>query len=179
MFAYSIIQQVDNRVDGKFLAIKVSNHNIRIQFLYKSKLWSIEQEVLWQSEWSMFTLTWAEFEGLAVYVNNKLINYQQNFEYYSPQTSQKMTMFEEELTENELVKRNLQPGTIFVGFNNEVPEHARAFFWNFNNEAVDGGEQESPLSEAILLDELDIKNFRSQTKDIFENYLRSKFYLWF
>jgi hypothetical protein len=87
-------------------------------------------------------------------------------------------MFEKELTENELVKRNLQPGTIFVGFNNEVPEHSRAFFWNFNNEAFDGGEQES-LSEAILLDELDIKNFRSQTKDIFENYLRSKFYLWF
>lgn len=95
--------QVDNREAGKIFAIKVSSHRIRIQFLYESKLWSVEKELVWLSEWSMLTVTWTEFEGLTVYVNNKLISYQQSFEYYSPQADQKTSMFEEELAESQLV----------------------------------------------------------------------------
>ena len=99
---------MDNREDGKFFALKVSRHKIRIQFLYKSKLWSVEQEIIWLSEWSMLTVTWTEFEGLTVYVNDKLIRNQQSFEYYSLQTEQKISIFEEELAESQLV---------FINFN--------------------------------------------------------------
>lgn len=77
------------------------------------------------------------------------------------------------------VKRNLhlesnKPGAIFIGFNNQIPDRDRAFFWNYDSD--DNGvktEQDSPLSESILVDELDIKNYRLQTRDITKNYLKS------
>lgn len=67
-----------------------------------------------------------------------------------------------------------KPGALFIGFNNQIPDRARAFFWNYKTDAING-EQDSALAESILVDELDIKNYRLKTRDITKTYLKSKY----
>ena len=67
----------------KYLIIRISNFDIRAQFLYKKKLWTLTQNVIWKSEWSQLSITWHEFEGITVYINERKIVCQQHFEFYN------------------------------------------------------------------------------------------------
>ena len=67
----------------KYLIIRISNFDIRSQFLYKKKLWTLTQNVIWKSEWSQLTFTWHEFEGLTIYINERKIFCQQQYDFYS------------------------------------------------------------------------------------------------
>jgi hypothetical protein len=83
------ILKVDNLINqhiddnSKFFVLKLSNFDIKIQFLYKRKLWTVSQNLIWKSEWTMLTFTWSEFEGITIFVNEKKMFCQQAYEYYS------------------------------------------------------------------------------------------------
>jgi len=60
------IMRVDVENGWKFFILQVSNHDLKVQFLFERKLWMISNEISWMSEWSLITLTWTEFDGLTV-----------------------------------------------------------------------------------------------------------------
>ena len=64
---------------------------------------------------------------------------------------------------------------VYIGFNNEMPAQAKKFFWNVN-EAESGLNQKitPAMSETILIDELEINNYRLSSRNITQNYLKSK-----
>src|SRR5437868_4557279 len=67
---------------SKFFILKLSNFDMKVQFLYRRKLWTVLQNVIWKSEWTMLTFSWSEFEGITIYVNDKKLLCQQLYEYY-------------------------------------------------------------------------------------------------
>lgn len=119
---------VDN---SKFFTLRLSSFEIRVEFLYKRKFWSIQQSIVWKSEWTMITLTWQEFDGLSVYVNSVRLLCQQSFDYYSP--NEPFSAFKPGV-KNEKFKRSQNifgssangfnssayGSTIFIGINNKL-----------------------------------------------------------
>lgn len=111
----------------------------------------------------MFTLSWTEFEGLSVFVNDKLFSNEQSFEYYSPLAATRNRFSFN--TRREFDYSNIQgdgSSNILVGLNNEV-------------EMVNSKLKEESFSESILIDELEINNYRLSVKEISEYYLKSIF----
>ena len=199
------ILKVDNIVDNqiedfsKFFVLKLSNFDIKIQFLYKKKLWTVNQNLAWKSEWTMLTLTWSEFEGITVYLNDKKLLCQQIYEYYavkedsdganSPNSSDNMLIggkafsFEsreaKQAFSEKMRKRSRDSaalaGLIYVGLNNNVNRFGRKFFWSYRDESSNGQQNvllASTFSEAILIDELAIINYRMISKEIMHIYLK-------
>lgn len=119
--------KVDNFYDqqiadhSKFFTLRLSSFEIKIEFLYKRKLWSIQQSVVWKSEWTMLTLTWQEFEGLSLYVNSVRLLCQQTFEYYSPNeqySSSKMKV--DKYKRSQIYVNNTYGSILFIGINNKL-----------------------------------------------------------
>ena len=44
---------INNRIDefAKFFVLKLSNFDMKLQFLFRRKLWTINQNLIWKSEW--------------------------------------------------------------------------------------------------------------------------------
>ena len=163
------IIQIDNASNNKFISFRLSNNRIKIQNLFNQKLWEINQNFSWKSEWTMFTLSWTEFEGLTIYVNDKLFSNEQSFEYYSPFNSKNRFSFN---TRREFDYSNIKghgSSVILIGLNNQVEINSRNVSSKFDEN----------FSESILIDELKINNFRQSAKEISENYLKSNFFIYF
>ena len=202
------ILKVDNLINNqiadfsKFFVLKLSNFDIKVQFLYKKKLWTVSQNIIWKSEWTMVTLTWSEFEGITVYLNDKKLLCQQIYEYYSPRDENENmnngnknenlflggkaynfeSKIEKEAAFEKLRKRSRDSaalaGLIYIGLNNNVNRFGRKFFWSYRDESSNTQQNvllASTFSEAILLDELAIVNYRINSKDIMEIYLKGLF----
>lgn len=114
--------------NSKFFTLRLSSFEIRVEFLYKRKFWSIQQAIVWKSEWTMITLTWQEFDGLSVYVNSVRLLCQQSFDYYSPNepfANLKTSSGGIITSKNEKFKRSQNNSTnygstIFIGINNKL-----------------------------------------------------------
>ena len=145
---------------------------------------------MWKSEWTMLSVTWSEFEGVTVYLNGRKLLCQQTYDYYAVKGEAvdvllggKAFSFESNL-EREAVFEKLRKrsrdsaalaGLIHVGLNNNVNKLGRKFFWSYRDEASSAQQNvllASTFSEAVLLDELAIINFRMNSKDIVQMYLR-------
>ena len=201
---------VNNRIDdySKFFILKLSNFDLKIQFLFKRKLWTVNQNIIWKSEWTMITLTWSEFEGITIYVNDKKLLCQQMFEYYSTkedsvselaknensavngkssaqsynsfnsQSSQTIDQEYEKFKKRSYADPNsATPGVIYIGLNNKVNKFGRKFYWSYRDESSNPQSNlllASSFSEAILIDELAIINYRMNSKEIAQIYLKGK-----
>ena len=199
------ILKVDNLINNqiedssKFFVLKLSNFDIKIQFLFKKKLWTVNQNIVWKSEWTMLTLTWGEFEGITVYLNDKKLLCQQMYEYYAPRDETGNTSngnknenlflggkaynfesnVEKEAAFEKLRKRSRDSaalaGLIYIGLNNNFNRYGRKFFWSYRDESSSTQQNvllASTFSEAILLDEMAIVNYRINSKDIMQIYLK-------
>jgi len=192
---------INNQIDdfSKFFVLKLSNFDIKIQFLYKKKLWTVNQNIMWKSEWTMLTLTWSEFEGITVYLNDKKLLCQQMYEYYNVRDEAdnmnggnkndnlflggKAYNFENNVAKEaafeKLRKRSRDSaalaGLIYIGLNNNVNRYGRKFFWSYRDESSNTQQNvllASTFSEAILLDEMVIINYKISSKDIMQIYLK-------
>lgn len=144
----------------KYFMVKISNYDIIIQFLNNKKLWAIDQSIVWKSEWSLVTISWHQFDGLMVFINNNLFYYQQTFEYFNRELTTSLNLKDES-------------SIIYFGLNNRITDSMRKKFWSKTNE----NRQSSILfttayAEAVLLDELTMFNYKISTKQIAEIYLR-------
>jgi hypothetical protein len=177
-----------NRVDfnSKFFLIKLTNFDLRVQFLYKRKLWTIVQNVLWKSEWTLLTLTWSEYDGITLYINEKKLLCQQLYDYYSMRddltrrddflvsSGRKPSDVYNEATDT-YSKRSfgneLQSGVIYIGLNNQLNRFGRKFFWNYesSNQNV---LLASTFSEAVLLDQMSLVNHLLSSKEIMESFYK-------
>jgi hypothetical protein len=199
---------INNQIDdfSKFFVLKLSNFDIKIQFLYKKKLWTVNQNIMWKSEWTMLTLTWSEFEGITVYLNDKKLLCQQMYEYYNVRDDAdsmnggnkndnlflggKAYNFENNVAKEaafeKLRKRSRDSaalaGLIYIGLNNNVNRYGRKFFWSYRDESSNTQQNvllASTFSEAILLDEMVIINYKISSKDIMQIYLKGMIRIFF
>ena len=185
----------------KYLIIRISNFDIRSQFLYKKKLWTLTQNVIWKSEWSQLTFTWHEFEGLTIYINERKIFCQQQYDFYSHKEDKnnKMNSFNfadnyndflgyqylftktTSLFDTENIGSNTN-GTntiansniqslIYIGLNNKAKSVSRKMYWT-NREEQNNILLTTAYAEAILIDELLIFNYLMDSKQILELYLK-------
>jgi hypothetical protein len=154
---------------------------------------------MWKSEWTMLTLTWSEFEGITVYLNDKKLLCQQMYEYYNVRDEAdnmnggnkndnlflggKAYNFENNVAKEaafeKLRKRSRDSaalaGLIYIGLNNNVNRYGRKFFWSYRDESSNTQQNvllASTFSEAILLDEMVIINYKISSKDIMQIYLK-------
>lgn len=157
--------------NSKYFVLKLSNSDVKIQFLFKRKLWTINQNVLWKSEWTMFSLMWTEFEGLTLHLNDKKIICQQTFEYYSQReiSNNLSNLFSSEDSFHS------ESGNIYIGFNNKQNNSNKKLFSNIFKDEFSNYQNSllaSSFNEAILIDELNIKDYKISAKEILQNYLR-------
>lgn len=143
----------DNRVDdgSKFFLLRLSSFDMKVEFLYKRKLWSISQSIMWKSEWTMLTFTWSEFEGISVYVNSVRLLCQQTYEYYSindlfslvtktnrpggANSAENIKYNSDKILFKRSTGGNTTSGplssTIFIGINNKITRTSRRVYWNY------------------------------------------------
>lgn len=157
-----------NRINknSKFFILKLSSFDIKTQFLYKKKLWTINQSIVWNSEWTMISLTWNEFEGLNLYMNDKKIICKQAFEYSAMQKD-----YLNYLNFFSIENISSEPGTIFIGFNGLLNKNNfnKKPFWSYRDEVL---LMSSSSAEAIIMDELVITDYRLNSKEILSNYFK-------
>lgn len=162
---------VNNKIDhlSKYFLLRVSSYEIKIEFLYKRKLWSVNQNVIWKSEWSMLSFTWSEFDGITVYINGKKLFCQQGFDYY-PLNDKSEDILDP-------IKRsfNYSTGIIYIGLNNKLNKNSRKFYWNYRDQTTSLNQNvnlTSSFSESILLDEMSILNSKIASREISNIYLK-------
>jgi hypothetical protein len=183
----------------KYLIIRISNFDIRTQFLYKKKLWTLTQNVIWKSEWSQLSITWHEFEGITVYINERKIICQQHFEFYNHKEdknkmssfnfgdsiseflnfqnifTKSVTYFDSETNSSSINFINANnynvQSLIYIGLNNKAKSVNRKMYW-MNREEQNNVLLTTAYAEAILIDELLIYNYRLNSKQILELYLK-------
>ena len=69
-------------------------------------------------------------------------------------------------------------GLIYIGLNNNVNRYGRKFFWSYRDESSNTQQNvllASTFSEAILLDEMVIINYKISSKDIMQIYPNFQF----
>lgn len=116
--------------NSKFFVLRLSSFEMRIEFLYRRKFWSIQQSIVWKSEWTMITLTWQEFDGLSVYVNSVRLLCQQTFDYYSP--NEPFSNFKGSRGD----KYNKRSQSMFSSTNNNSTGFGSTIFIGINNKMV-------------------------------------------
>ncbi|CAF0891184.1 unnamed protein product [Brachionus calyciflorus] len=183
---------MDNFLDGKidhlskYLLIKVSSWDLRVDFLYRRKYWVFNQAYVWKPEWNMMTVTWSEFEGLNIFINGKKLFTQQNYEYYSSNdiygTMSGFNRLDDLIEENRLQRylekrsfRNQSQTTtsvIFIGLSNKLNRNAKKFYMNYRDQVNLNSTVSNVYSESILLDEMFILNHRIKSKEINSLYLK-------
>ncbi|RNA07694.1 hypothetical protein BpHYR1_014416 [Brachionus plicatilis] len=184
------ILKVDNFIDNKvtdfskYLLIKISNWEVRVEFLYRRKFWSIAQKFVWRPEWTMLSMTWSEFEGLSVFINGNRLFSQQLFEYYSSSDiygAMKSNNFEDILEDEKLVnylaKRSFNLtqnlGVINIGLTNKISQNTRKFFFSYRDRiAAQNSSQTAVYSESILLDQMFILNKKIGSREIYNLYVK-------
>ena len=145
--------------NSNYLSIRISESELIVKFVNQNKLWSISQNFrLVEKEWTMFTFTWTDFEGLVIYINNRKLSYKTEFIQLQNNYFRK---------ENILSNMNIglsnygSMASVKIGFEN-LKKRSECYI-NSNQSSYDS---------FILIDEMTILNHKLTNREIAANYLK-------